>query len=295
MSKNTDTETIDFQSSRVPSFLASILYVKCIVFDLLHKAIYRRVRTRNQVESDYGEGVWRHVLESKDWEKYNNLDDYLHNRGGGNRVCQIENSLLKIPSHEYYRYRSKKITEIIDQFAVGEKIIEIGSGSGDNLFILSLVKRWSEIRGLELSNTGRDITCTLIKKFNVDSVSVGEIDLLNIRSKGYSEITDQVVFTYFCLEQLPNHSEFIIRSLLEAGVKRVIHIEPTSELLSRSSLRDLTTLTYIWRQNYLSNLIKVAQNLEAIGLIKIIQIKKLDYAPSPRNLPTLLVWEPNQS
>jgi len=100
------------------------------------------------------------------------------------------------------------------------------------------------------------------------------------------------VFSFYCLEQLPAHTEAVLTALLRAGVKRVIHMEPGAEMLSFYSLKDLATISYIWRQHYLNDIVSVAKQLEEKGLIRILAAKRLWFAPTLRNTPTLVVWEP---
>jgi hypothetical protein len=100
-----------------------------------------------------------------------------------------------------------------------------------------------------------------------------------------------------CLEQLPDHTERILRNFCSAGAKRVIHVETSFELLRPTSLRDLASISYVWRQDYQRTLIASARRLEAEGLLRIVAAERLHLSPNWRNAPTLLVWdsEPAQS
>ncbi len=277
----------------VPASLAAMLYVRSILSDLGHKLVRRRRRTSSQVQSDYDGGEWKDFLQARSWETARDLEDYVYTRNRRLLRAQVNGCLQSILACDYYRYRTHRLIALLEEFDLGvDRLIEVGSGAGRNLFAAATSNRWRELRGLELSPTGIEVVSTVARHFSLNSVSASSIDLLDRNSPGFAELRGAVVFTNFCLEQLPSHTEKVLRNLIDAGVRRVIHIEPTLELFSRRSLRDLASIAYIRRQNYLADLVTAARRLEQRGLLRIVAVRRLDFAPTLRNTPTLLVWDP---
>jgi hypothetical protein len=277
----------------ISKFYAFYLFLKCIAFDLAHKLLKQRKRTLQQVNDDYDEGEWSDEFKKKRWLNVGTLEDYVVPNDSRQIVAMIEGRCVKIWVSEYYAYRTNCLERVLTKYGYeARELVELGCGAGRNLFALASTGHWDRLRGYDLSATGIDVTRAVIKHFKLDHIETGHINLLDTKSDGFSNLRGSTVFTVYCLEQLPNHVEEVIRNLVATGVKRAIHIEPTLELFSVFSLKDLATITYVWRQNYLRNLVTVARKLEQEGLIKIVEVCRLNFAPTLRNDPTLVVWEP---
>jgi hypothetical protein len=268
---------------------------RSILVDLAHRLVRRRKRKREQVLSDYDRGEWAQQLEARNWERAGSLEAYAEKSWiDRDLTCLVDGRLWRMPVADYYRLRHRMIAGILRRFAGdADELVEVGSGTGTNLFALAADKTWPQLRGLELSPTGRDVARRVAERFGAeDRVSFDEIDLLDAASPGFRLLEGKTVFSYLCLEQLPDDTEKVMRHLYAAKVKRVIHFETTFELLSPRSLRDLASMSYVWRQDYQRTIVSTARRLEAEGLIRIIAVERLHFSPTWRNTPTLVVWEP---
>jgi SAM-dependent methyltransferase len=273
---------------------ASLTYARSALLDLLHKAIHRRRRNSSQVASDYDQGQWHDELEAKGWERYADIDDYLLHRRAPPMQAIVDGRLTRLSAHDYYSYRTKLLTDVLASAAGdAETLVELGSGTGRNLFTLARSGHWKKVIGLELSATGREVTRRIAAHSGIDSVESGHIDLLDPSSEGYARLRGAVVFTFYCLEQLPSQTETVLRNLIDAGVRRVIFIEPTLELFKWWRLKDLATILYVLRQDYQRTLVRAVQALADAGRVRILEVRRLHFAPTCRNDPTLIVWEPN--
>lgn len=273
---------------------SNYLYAKTIVANLAHRALLRRRRRREQVTADYDAGEWAQQKSARHWLLTPTLEAYADKQWlDRDIVAELEGRLWRLPASEYYRFRRHKLIEILSEYDCGvETIVELGSGTGSNLFSLATTDRWKHILGLELSPTGREVTRCVTERFDLDDrVEVDEIDLLDATSAGFARLQGAVVFTHYCLEQLPNHTETVFRNLAAVGIRRAILLEPSFELLSRASLRDQASRTYVIRQDYQRSIIGVGRKLESEGLIEIVAARRLDFVSSCRNPPTLLVWD----
>lgn len=274
-------------------FRATALLVRSVLLDIAHKLIKRRRRVRDQVTSDYDQGEWMDHLRARRWELARNLDAYVIPDDSRRIVATVDHRLVDTTVRQYYEIRTQCLADTLRRFAGdANTLYEIGSGAGRNLFALARDGRWSGLRGLELSKTGIEVTRQVAAHYGVSGVSAASIDLLDPASSGFAELTGATAFSFYCLEQLPEYTEVVMCALARAGVKRVIHMEPTSELMSYGSVRDWATISYIWRQHYLNDIVAVARRLESQGTIRVVAIERLGFAPTLRNAPTLVVWEP---
>lgn len=280
-------------SSALGLLSTSAIYARTILTNIAHRLVIRRVRSRRRVASDYDQGEWRDLLNERRWDDCKSLEDYVLSTETRPITALVEGRLSRIPTRDYYAYRTKKLVETLERFASDtEALVEIGSGAGRNLFALAQSGRWPRMLGLELSPTGREVTRLVAGRFALASINTEHIDLLNPSSEGFANLRGATVFSFYCLEQLPAHTYEVLSNLLYAGVRRVIHIEPTLELFKYSSLKDLATISYIWRQDYQRTIVGVARQLEREGRVRVLATERLNFAPSCRNDPTLLVWEP---
>lgn len=272
---------------------ASFIFARALLVNLGHRLFFRRVRSHDQVASDYDRGEWRNAMDERRWEDCPTLEQYVLSRDNQQIIALVDGALCRIRRSEYYAYRTERLVDTLAQFSMdSDRLIEIGSGAGRNLFALAYSGRWSHLLGLELSATGREVTRLVADRFSLDSVKTEYIDLLNPSSVGFDYLEGATVFSFYCLEQLPAYTRVVLNNLLKAGVRRVIHIEPTPELFEYSSLKDLATISYIWRQDYQRTIVTVAREMERDGYIRVLATKRLHFAPSCRNDPTLVVWEP---
>jgi hypothetical protein len=263
------------------------------VTNIAHRLLKRRRRDGHQVASDYESGEWAQQKVAKRWERVADLTEYA-DRANDRRtiVATIDGELWRVPAPDYFEFRRHKLIDIISRYDCGSReIVELGSGTGSNLFALATSGRWDRLVGLELSATGREVAEIVAGKFGLTARVHGHfIDLLDPRSEGFNHLGGAVCFSHYCLEQLPEHTETVFRNLVRAGIKRAIMLEPTYELLGWS-LADWASRSYVLRQDYQRSIIATANKLAGEGLIDIIAVERLDFVSSCRNPPTLLVWD----
>jgi len=272
---------------------SNLIYFRCLVANIFHKLVVRRVRSRGQVTSDYDQGEWLETLREARWDSCKNLSEYVSTTDTRLIDAIVDGRLTRISRSDYYKYRTRTLVATLKRYAADEnELMEIGSGAGRNLIALAHAGPWKSLLGLELSQTGREVTRRVCERFDIQSIHTAHIDLLDPKSKSFDKLRGAVVFSFYCLEQLPSYTRCVMENLRRAGVKRVIHIEPTTELFGCTSLKDLATISYIWRQDYQRTLVTTARTLQNEGKVKLLACERLHFAPSCRNDPTLVVWEP---
>ena len=119
----------------------------------------------------------------------------------------------------------------------------------------------------------------------------GPIDLTE-RFDPNLAIAGEVVLTYFCIEQIPYDVRKVIENIIAARPKRVINIEPTTELLDLTLPRDLVSLVYIRSVDSKTQLFSTLDELERKGRIRVVARERMPFAPSINNDGFLYCWEP---
>jgi hypothetical protein len=261
-----------------------------------YRLLVRRVeRTRDKVDSEYDRLHWQKVRTRKAWRDANSLADFLvafPDQGVGLR--KIDGKILRISAAQYYRYRLTALGELIAQHAGGAKqIVELGAGFGYNLFSLQLAHPDWTFKGFDISPNGIATGREIAADFDIsDKVKLDHIDLTNVSDPNFVAIKDEVVLTYFCIEQIPYDVRKVVENIIAHRPRRVINIEPNAELLDLTSPRDIISLLYIRSVDYQTMLFSTLEQLEREGRIRIVARQRMPFAPTINNDGFLYCWEP---
>ena len=96
------------------------------------------------------------------------------------------------------------------------------------------------------------------------------------------------------LEQLHRYMNKVVDNIIRAKPRRVIHIEPTREILGWN-LIDFNERIYSYAMDYPCTLISELVRQKEKGRIEIITKKKLGHTSNQRHYPALIVWEVKES
>lgn len=260
-------------------------------------ALRRVRRNRDQVRLDYDLGIWQSVLEERRWRHSTTVRDYvLYNLDESDPrliVAKIDDRLVRIGKRAYYEHRLRMLQDVLALYAGGgQTLVEVGCGVGINLFSLHLAARWPWLNGFDISENAIQAAREAARHFEVDGLRFARLDLTDADDPNFAQLRDQTVFTHYCLEQLKYSTAAVVENLVRAGVRRAIHIEPTTELLRFWSLMDWVNYVYILRQDYQDNLLRTLRTFERDGRIRIVDVKRLYYSPTPKHDPVVVCWEP---
>lgn len=253
----------------------------------------RRRRDSTRVAQEYDQGQWKRVLEQKPWKTCSSIEEFLNPESADERIAKINNSYVRIRTTDYYKHRFAMLENILRSCAeTGSEVVELGCGYGMNLFSLS-TKKWNKLTGLDISAMAIEAAREISRYFGLgDKMHFDRLDLTDRDDRGFGLIQEKTVFTYYCLEQLKHRTALVIANMIRARPKKVIHIEPTPELLRLWLPKDLINYLYILRQDYQDNLIRTLRGFEKRGELKIVELRPLYFAPSVKHDPTLICWEP---
>jgi hypothetical protein len=288
----------------LPSFvpLSTVASTAALAREVGHALLAARSRLRrfssarrgNEIVNDeYDQGNWKSVLDERRWERVSSLIDYVVPPIDTARLAKIDGQIGRVTTRDYYRFRLKRLHQLVEAHATdGDELVELGCGWGVNLFSLALAGRWRSLRGFDVSPNGVRATNEAAAHFGIEAVQAEQLDLTAHGQHGFRKIEGATAFTYLCLEQLKYSTRPVIDNLLQSGVRKVIHFEPTPELFSRWRLGDLANRFYLTAHDYQNNLLTTLRTLEKQGRLRITAVARLNFSPRAVNDPTLIVWEP---
>jgi len=261
----------------------------------VYRLILRRMeRTQDEVNSEYNLLHWQKILSNKAWLKAKDLPDFLAPPESTERLRKVDNQIIRISAQKYYQYRIGALGDLMARHCGDAKdIVELGTGYGYNLFSLHHSHPDWILKGFDISPNGITAGREIADRFAIsDKISLDRIDLTDASDPNLAAIAGKVVLTYFCIEQIPYDVRKVIENIIAAKPKRVINIEPTTELLELFRPRDLVSLFYIRSVDYQTQLFTTLNELERQGRIRIIARERMPFAPSINNDGFLYCWEP---
>lgn len=204
------------------------------------------------------------------------------------------------------------ITDLVAGYcdAGTQRIIELGSGWGTNLFYLWLGggPKSADYVAMEYAEAGREVTQLLAGLEPNLSLAVRPFDYTRPDLSHFRSSARTLVFTSYSIEQLTDLNDALFEELLAIpGLDRVVHVEPVSwQLLAESVFGPLVgALSYVVppglsfevdvrrrsrSTRYNRDLVTKLRALERAGRIRIERIDKNYIGPNPLNPATAIVW-----
>ncbi|PPQ17447.1 SAM-dependent methyltransferase [Bradyrhizobium sp. AC87j1] len=257
-------------------------------------AMRRVKRTADVVDSEYNLSHWQRTLSEKAWTKAAGIGEFLIPKNPARGLRKVDNQICRVAADDYYRYRARALGELLARHTGGAtEIVELGAGCGINLLSLHLNHPDWRLRGFDIAPNGIAAGREIAAHYGLsDRISLDRIDLTDGNDPNYAAIRDQVVFTYFCIEQIPYDVRKVVDNIIAARPKRVINIEPTTELLNLASPRDIVSFLYIRSVDYQTQLFSTLDDYERQGRVRILARERMPFAPTIHNDGFLYCWEP---
>jgi hypothetical protein len=259
------------------------------------RLLTRRVRrTRDRVDSEYNAGLWHRVLTQRAWLNAPSLAEFLAGSDSTLRRAKVAGRVVEIATRDYYKLRLTTLADVIAaQAGAVDELVEIGCGFGYNLFSLTLANRWQRFLGFDISENGIAAARAIAERFNLaERMTFGLLDLTQPDHPNFREIAGKTVFTCFCIEQIPYDVERVIQNIAANHPSRVIHIEPTTELLEPWRPMDLLNYAYVKSVDYQTHLFTAIAQMASRGEVRIVAQQRLGWAPTIHNDGFMIVWEP---
>lgn len=170
-----------------------------------------------------------------------------------------------------------------------QKIYELGSGSCQNLLMLSELFPEKELYGLDWTKTSKEIASTLAKMTG-RQISGHVFDMFKPREDFVIE-KGSAVITIHAMEQLGTSYERLLSFILNSKPAIVVHYEPITEFYDHEDLLDYLALKYSNKRNYLSYYYTALRNLQRENKIKIIEAFR-PYIGGVIHESSLISWKP---
>ena len=272
----------------------AFIYSDSLARSLLRLTLRRVRRTADVVDADYNQLHWNKILSEKRWLRAKDLRDFLTSLEDKPVLRMADGRVVRMDSRAYYTYRADALGNLIGRHAGDAKrIVELGAGYGVNLFSLYLTRPDWTFAGFDISANGITAGNEIGRHFGLsDAISLDRIDLTDANDPNLSAMRDQTVFTYFCIEQIPYDVRKVVENIIAAKPKRVINIEPASELLDLTKPRDVVSFAYIRSVDYQTKLFTTLDELERQGRIRVVARERMQFAPTINNDGFLYCWEP---
>jgi len=173
--------------------------------------------------------------------------------------------------------------------STAEDIYEFGSGSCQNLFMLSEMFPSKRLYGLDWTNTSAKIAELLAKSQNRNIAGI-VFDMMNpfpdVVLKRHS-----AMFTIHALEQLGKEHEKLLSFIMAAKPDIVLHYEPIVEFYDEDNLLDYLALLYSQKRNYLSGFWPALCRLQEQNKIEILESRR-PYLGGVIHEASLIAWRP---
>jgi O-antigen/teichoic acid export membrane protein len=257
-------------------------------------AIKRVRRTRSVVDLEYESGHWRRMLAEKAWLREKSVADFLVGSDAAPTLSKMDGRIVRISPRDYRSYRIGALSALLRRHAGGaDSLVEIGAGFGYNLFALGCSGHWRRLKGFDIAPSGIAAGRQIAAHFGLaDTIGFDRLDITDANDPGFGQIAGQTVFTFFCIEQIPYAVEQAVGNLLRAGPRRVINIEPATDMLDLRRPRDIVSLAYLKSVDYQTRLSGLLDRLEREGRLRIVARERMPFAPTIHNDGLLCCWEP---
>lgn len=180
------------------------------------------------------------------------------------------------------------------QFHSHEYIIEVGSGSGQNVLEFSKLFPKSIILGADWSDSSRKITDLLGEIFT----SEGRDKSFKVRSEFFDffhpetlDVKSKVLYTIHSLEQVGKDLTFL-NFLLTSEVGLVVSIEPIVEHYSRESVLGKQLIELHILKEYLVGYPSWLKENANLGLLEILYEARIDFGTLTAEPYSVFIWRP---
>lgn len=257
---------------------ASRLDIAKIYAYLIKLNLRKKTRNYSLIDEEYNSGKWNRQFEEIDFETLSG--NYDRKDVNEFNIVVIDGKLKKVLRKDYEIHSNAEFLSFFKNY-FNDSIIELGCGLGAHLFSLYNAG-FKKLSGCDLSvNAINNLKkYTKIKDIDID---FDVCDLNNEFPENF--IHDKIVFTYTCLEQCKHIMSNVLQNIIKGKPKLVIHFEVDYD----SS--PLMVKNYFDSCDYQNNLVRELKKLEKENKIEILSIQKLNYAGTPVNRRSSIMWK----
>jgi hypothetical protein len=280
---------------QMSSLNVALVHAKSIVRSFGRTFLKRVRRDRQRVMDEYDVGHWARARIDRAWERAGSLEEFLIGERGDVIVARVEGVPTRLPCREYYRYRLRALPQLVTRHLESDEIVELGCGAGYNLFALSLAFPDRRFMGFDISPNGIETGRAIAAHFGLgERIGFDFLDLTKAGDPNFALLDGRCCFTFFCLEQIPYSIDAVVRNIARARPRRVLHVEPSTELLDLRRPGDWANYAFVKSMDYQSDLFRLLPRLAAAGELRVMAFDRAEFAPTLQNTGFTAVWEPTR-
>jgi len=169
-----------------------------------------------------------------------------------------------------------------------ETIYEIGCGSCQNLFLLSLMFPGKKLIGLDWTPSSVDIAGFLSASSGM-RIEGHLFDMLCPFGSNMEISEGSAIVTIHALEQIGSEYGRLLEYLIESKPGVVVHYEPIREFYDEDNVLDYLAILYSEKRNYLTGYLETLKAMEDEGIIEILEARR-PFLGGVIHESSLIVW-----
>ena len=229
---------------------------------------------------------WNENLQ--EWRQTGDLDSLIPKYHNKHTVAKLNGDIIHTITPWFdYKWHSYIVDTILSKHldVFPAQVVEIGCGTGYHLFRQQQQFPQHNYLGLDFAKSSQQI----IQGVNQPGVSGAYFDYL--KPSLDTSLKDAVVYSVASLEQIGESYHEFLRYIIEQRPRMCIHLEPIAEVFNpQSNLLDYLHVKYIQKRKYLHGYLTTLRSLEALGLIRIHNVRRLHYGSRFLEGHTLIQW-----
>ena len=253
--------------------------------------ITKKFRVVNKNSVNVWNKGWREIYEKIKNKKF--TEDLLKPQYFSLHPIMRYNDMY-IQSSKYFSYQMDQLIRklVLYKFIKKtKKIIELGSGTGNNQLLINKIFPNIEQVASDWSDSSISINKLLAKKINKKIITV-KFNMVDLRGWNKFDITkDTLLLTTHSLEQISDNSYGLLKKILNSKIRRIINIEPIIENYNQDNLLDFLAISFHKKKNYLVNWLTNLRKLEQEKKIRFIFNKRFKFGDKFHEAYSIIVWE----
>ncbi|EAV40866.1 hypothetical protein SIAM614_08234 [Stappia aggregata IAM 12614] len=193
---------------------------------------------------------------------------------------------------EFALCHAVKTTLYANYIQDGDRIVDLGTGSAANVYLLLNMFKSSQVVGADWAEPSVEITNKISTYYDGRAMGA-RLDMLSLEGReSLGTLTDNVVLSVHSFEQLGTQWQGILKMLLEAKPKICIQIEPIYENYEDEPIFDALGRLYHNKRGYLRGYQTELMRLADANKVEILDQRRLTFGTMLHEPYGVLVWRP---
>ena len=273
----------------------SPLETKSLVDELKRDIDTNRFRVSGVDENNIWERGWQEVANRVSSSGVN--EENLHPQYFGKYpFVRLDGRFIRPITSNFEAIFDRWIREqIFRAFLAGsDRIVELGCGTGNSLFLLQQMFPGKEFVGADWAKSSQKIISEIARVTN--SKLVGQ-NLNMFTMEGWEALrldSSTAILSVHALEQLGDKFHSVTDALINAKPQLCVHIEPLIEHYDETNEFDQLAVAYHRKRNYLNGWLNYMQHKGESGVINVLMNTRLGFGGVYHEAYSVFVWQPAQ-